>query len=197
MTEFQVFPIGHYLGKSDGGKHTVRVGQTYHELTEQQFRLWMLAHGPVPNYRYWWTGQDVLTRAAESGPVSDRETLDDLIRMGVLALVDDARRFTEHYRMHPLLIGLGHTADSLDWFTIGLPGRPVAEVKGRVFELWLRAELQPNLWDSCQRPSPETAGQDEPAEADAASAEFTELVDELLGDVRELLASHCAYLDLA
>lgn len=191
-----VFPVGHYMGeRHPEGHHVVRLGLTHQTLTPDEFGVWVLAHGTEEIGRDAWTVGAVVDLAESAGITGAPELLPAMVAAGLLATLDGgrdtARRFAETYRLRPLLVGIGNTDDEPDRFQVGFPGQPpVAVLDEAQYELWQWAQLAPTLWHTCEVREKVAAELGEPAVA-------TELVGDLLGDLRGLLATSCAYLDLA
>jgi hypothetical protein len=187
-----VFPVGHYAGaRHPDGHHVVRVGMAQQTLTTEEFGVWVLAHGTIEVGKGNWTVDDVLTLAEQAGVAGAEPVAGRLVDAGALAIVDDPVKFAERYRSNSLLVGLGNTAAEPDRYRIGLPGSPpVAVLDLMSFELWQWGQLAPSLWHACEVRAKVAAGMGEPVAA-------TDLVGELLGDLRVLLVNSCAYLDLA
>ncbi|OLR95125.1 hypothetical protein [Actinokineospora bangkokensis] len=187
-----VFPVGHHMGQRlPDEHHAVRVGWEHRALTADEFGLWVLAHGTRANGRGEWTAGNVVELATAAGVEGPAGVLAAAADKGVVVGVTDALAFTEAHRLHPLKVGLGNTPEDPDRFRLGHPGvEPVSEVSASAFELWQWAQLAPSL-----RHLGEVRAK---AAADLGAATSAELVAaDLLADVRELLVSGCAYLDLA
>ncbi|CRK58770.1 hypothetical protein [Alloactinosynnema sp. L-07] len=171
-----IFPIGHYAG-AVGSVHEVRVGWGRHELTEDEFGTWILAHGLASAAGGPWGRTEI----AKAG-LPDR--IDALLPRGLLVEVTAADEFAALYRLRPLLVGLGNSVESPDRHAIGVPGLPpVAHLDPRTYELWHWGHLAPSLHQACAAI----------AQVDGEPA-ATALVG-MLGQIRHLLAGGCAYLD--
>ncbi|TWD81315.1 hypothetical protein FB561_2427 [Kribbella amoyensis] len=190
-----LFPIGHYTGRrigEDGNPaHTIRIGWRHHRLDEDAFGTWVLAHGVPDRGKAAWTEDDVLREAGEAGiPAADH--LRTLSAAGLVASVaDDAEEFARAHRMGVLFVGLGNSPEMPDQFAIGLPGLgTVAGVDPDSYELWQWGSVTPTLWHSCELRASVTSRHEQTVSAREA------LID-VLGDLRLLIASGCAYLDMA
>ena len=185
-----VFPVGHYLGEHHPeGVHLVRVGLRHHELTADQFGVWVLGHGadrPEP-----WTAKEILELAASSGVPDAQAHIDDLTTRGLLATVpaSAATTFAESHRLAPLLVGLGNTEEDPDHYALGFPAleQPVAVVPVGSYELWQWGHIAPSLWHTSEVRAKVAADLSEPA---------TEVLAGVLADLRPLLVHGCAYLDV-
>jgi hypothetical protein len=142
---------------------------SHRRLTENEFRVWVLAHG-----RAAWTVPQVLALAAGSSLADGHAAVGRLLDAGMLVNASP-RSFAESYRLRSLLVGLGD-------YRVGVPGLPpVAELASGAYELWQRAALAPSLWHLHV----------------VREQVAAESLDALLNDVRELLVNGCAYLDVA
>jgi hypothetical protein len=194
-----VFPIGHYGGvrtTEDGGQvHVVRVGWHQHRLSEDAFGVWVLSHGVTETGKGHWTVDDVAGQAEEAGLTDARAQLEDLAAKGIVAGVPDnpvhATQFVRSHRMDVLFVGLGNTPDRPDGHAIGIPGLGTAAILDPdCYELWQWGSVAPTLWHSCEVRATVTAelGQ---------TLEPVDVLGEILGDLRYLIAHGCAYLDVA
>ncbi|HEY0448950.1 hypothetical protein [Actinophytocola sp.] len=185
-----VFPVGHYMGERPAhGQHVVRVGLEHRLLSADEFGVWVLAHGTAENGRRAWAVSDVLALAADSSLPGGPAAVDRLVALGALVVADEPRRFAESYRLRPLLVGLGNSPSEPDRYRVGFPGLPpVAELDAMAYELWQWGHLAPSLWHTCEVREKVAAGL-------GAPVSVVDLLDGLLGDVRELLLNSCAYLD--
>ena len=95
-----------------------------------------------------------------------------------------------HLAVDQLLVGLGNSAEYPDTYAVGLPGQqPVAMLDSGGYELWQWTTVAPSLWHACEVRAKVGAGLGDPTSA-------TDLLDDVLGDLRPLLANSCAYLDV-
>jgi hypothetical protein len=187
-----IFPIGHYLGeRQPDGRHLVRVGWEHRELTADEFGVWVLTHGPAENGRGAWTGDQVVALATQARIGDAAEVLARLRTTGAVADAADRAVFAGRHRLHPLMVGLGNSDAAPDRYRLGFPGLPpVAEVDTSAHELWQWAQLTPSLRHACDVREKVAAGLGEPVAPEA-------VLESLLADVRELLTTGCAFLDLA
>ncbi|WP_147254762.1 hypothetical protein [Pseudonocardia hierapolitana] len=193
-----VFPIGHYVGeRHPEGVQVVRVGGAHHALTDDEFGVWVLAHGAPVGGSTAWTTDDLLALAEETGPDDAGRHLEELTARGLLALVpaDGGRKavaFAETYRLTPLLVGLGNTGTDPDSYALGFPllDEPVAVVPAGSYELWQWGHIAPSIRHTCDVRVKVAADLNEPTGA-------AEALHGLLADLRLLLVNSCAYLDLA
>lgn len=180
-----IFPVGHYTGvrtAEDGtARHTVRVGWRQHRLEEDAFGTWVLTHGRRDTGKGNWTEAEVLGQAEQAGIAGAAGHLQQLAGLGLVASPDDDELFARGHRLGVLLVGLGNTPERPDEFAVGLPGLGTAAVlDAGSYKLWQWGSIAPTLWDARQLLS---VGDARP--------------DDLLGDLRFLLANGCAYLDVA
>ncbi|GAA5134560.1 hypothetical protein [Pseudonocardia adelaidensis] len=190
-----VFPVGHYVGERHPEEHhVVRVGLTHQRLTADGFGVWVIAHGSEEIGKGLWTLEAVFDLAEAAGLSGVPDLVATMIESGLLVTVaadrDAACRFAATYRLNPMLVGLGNTDREPDCYQLGLPGLPVAVLDRTAYELWQWSRVAPSLWHTCMVREKVLAGLGERVAA-------ADLVEGLLGDLRELLASGCAFLDLA
>ncbi|ONI92867.1 hypothetical protein ALI22I_01435 [Saccharothrix sp. ALI-22-I] len=188
-----VFPVGHYAGeRHPEGTHGVRVGRDVHELTEDEFGVWVLSHGSGRVGRGAWTAADAVSLAEEAGLADPTGAVERLAAAGVLALVGegDVPGFAGRYRLEALLVGSGNTAADPDRHGVGIPGLPpVAVLDTGSHELWQWGPVAPSLWHVHAARAEVAVRLDEPRGGD-------ELWEDLVGDLRVLLINSCAYLDV-
>lgn len=193
-----VFPVGHYVGeRHPEGVQVVRVGEEHQALTDDEFGVWVLAHGAPVGGTAEWTTDDVLGLADETGLAGARRHLQTLTGKGLLALVPtrggpEAVAFLESHRLTPLLVGLGNTEADPDSYALGFPllDEPVAVVPAGSYELWQWGHIAPSLrhtWDVRLKVAADLNQPTGTAEA----------LHGLLADLRLLLVNGCAHLDLA
>lgn len=214
MSTGTIFPIGHYCGVSphgpdsavtDQGGHLVRVGYGLERLTDDEFGIWILAHGLTEVGRDDWTAEHILDRAAETGVANPAEHLDELFARGLLALVptrpeyaDESVAFASAYRIGPLLVGLGAVPDEPnepDQHAIGVPGVGTAALLDPAcYELWQRSGAAATVWQLCQERVERTTAISSGLEG---LLDPTRLLAQLLGELRTLIVHGCAYLDVA
>lgn len=168
-----IFPIGHGAGPHTD-QHVVRVGRTAEQLNETEFGVWVLAHRSADK-------DELLVTCADAGIDDAQQHVDELLRRGVLAPVEDATSFAQQYRLLSLFIGLGNRPDDPEQFAIGVPGlAPLATVDATTYELWQWGWVAQSLWAHCEVLA--TIG-DEPQ------------LDVVLGGVSALLSDFVAVLD--
>lgn len=198
MNAATVFPVGHYGGTGPGEAHLVRVGRYLAKLTDDEFGIWMLAHGLADVGKGNWSRSDVLERARDAELASPEGCLERLIANGLLAVVptehvDDATSFATAYRLCTLLVGLGAAPDQPELHAIGVPGVGTAALlDAGTYELWQWGGVAPTLWRHCQdRIRSDSDGRDPLA----ALVDPAKVLVDVLGELRVLLAHGCAYLD--
>ncbi|WBQ08428.1 hypothetical protein [Kribbella sp. CA-293567] len=186
-----IFPVGHYTGlrsSDDGPAHTVRIGWRQHRLDENAFGTWVLAHGLPANGKAAWAEADLRAQAGDSLDVT--AALRKLAGEDLITTVDgDAETFARTHRLGIYFVGLGNSPQEPDQFAIGLPGLgTAATVDSDSYELWQWGSIAPTLWHSCELRASVTSRDDRTVSAHDAAGE-------ILGDLRLLVASGCAYLD--
>jgi hypothetical protein len=176
-----VFPIGHYMGeRHPEDLHFVRVGLQHQTMTADEFGVWVLSHGGPQ-----WTVEDVLAQAARARLPNPSASFERLLSVGLLATVTDPEAFARSYRLHPLLTGLGNTEEDPNTYVVGIPGLEAARLTAGSYELWQWSALAPTLWHTCE------------IRAKLAEMSAPEAADEVLADLRPVLANSCGYLDKA
>lgn len=201
-----VVPIGHcagayydVAGPAQAWEHTfqVRVGPDIVALTDQQFAVWGLAHGTPDRPADLAWDRTALLAAAERGGLPDAAAVLDFlladhlvaeVAPGTEAAVDFARR----YRLVPLLLGLGNTADEPGLYSVGLIGQPLVSMSSTAYDLYQWAHLDPDLWVACEGAAATAVrvGIDEPTATDPHR-----LLDALLVSLHTLLGPNAVYLD--
>ena len=177
-----LFPIGHYMGERyPEDLHFVRLGLEHQTMTEDEFGVWVLSHDANPQ----WTVGDVLTQAARVNLLNPEASVDRLLSVGALVTVTDSEAFARSYRLHPLLTGIGNTEEDPETFVVGLPGLEATKLTASGYELWQWSALAPTLWHTCE------------IRAKLADMSAGEAAEEVLADLRPLLANSCGYLDKA
>ncbi|MFI5713019.1 hypothetical protein [Kribbella sp. NPDC051620] len=199
-SEELLMPIGHDLGAlyaaPHGRRHQVRVGSDASRLTDDEFAVWLLAHGIDDTDRP--TRNSLPDGGSRFGLSADRMTLlvERLLTKGLLATFhpddESAIRFADRHQLVPLLTGLGPNPDQPWLADIGLLDQPVVQVSHAVYDVWMWTHLTPQLWSGCQ----------EAAEIARSSAETTpderdphRLLAGILRSAHGLLAVRAAYFD--
>ena len=163
------------------------------ELSEPEYAVWLLAHGTDDQDRP--TRSSVLERLGQS-PADFEAIADQLLSVGLLAEVDPeagpAVDFAQRHQLIPLLMGLGPDQEQPSLQTIGLLGRPVAQVSSAVYDVWAWAHLTPHLWIACQDAAEvaRRVGVTTPEETEARA-----VLTGILRSVHGLLCVRAAYLD--
>ncbi len=156
-----LFPIGHCIGvfhnSAEPGDHStqVRVGAAIHQLTDEQFAIWGLAHAlPDRPLDEPWSRASVLTAARRAGIGRPDEVLESLLQDGLLAetppVGDSAVDFARQYRMVPLMLGLGNTPEEPWIYSVGMVGMPIVQLSAMAYDLYEWAHMDPNLWLACE-----------------------------------------------
>lgn len=186
-----VFPVGHYGGTRPSETHVVRVGWKQHQLSEDAFAAWVMAHGLPDGGKGPWTVDDVIGQCGQVGILDPAKELEGLADAGLVAVLDDPKGFARSHRMDVLFVGLGNAPDRVDGHAVGIPGLGTAAVLDPdCYELWQWGSVAPTLWHSCDVRATVTAAHEQVADPVRALAE-------ILGDLRFLIAHGCAYLDVA
>ncbi|ADB29874.1 hypothetical protein Kfla_0755 [Kribbella flavida DSM 17836] len=197
-----LLPVGHDLGalQPDAAaarrRQQLRVGVELIELADQDFAVWLLAHGVDSDDRP--TRTSVTASAAALG--LDAEQVDAAVQrfvgVGLLVEVDPAGEsavvFAQEHRLVPLMHGLGPDPEQPWMQTIGLLNQPVVQVSTALYDVWAWSQLAPQLWTGCHDAAivAEKAGVTDPAETDPR-----QVLTGVLRNVHALLCVRAAYLD--
>jgi hypothetical protein len=156
-----IFPIGHYTGRLHRSvapvtyEHTVMLGARVLRLGDPQLAVWLLARGSRDRTRpVTWTRRRVLAEAAAVGVPDPARVLAGLIADGLLAETipetEHSVEFAASYRLAPLMLGLGNTAEEPWEHRIGFSGQPAVKVAGVHYGLWEWSHLDGDLWSGCR-----------------------------------------------
>lgn len=192
-TASTAFPVGHYAGVPVDPRpadHLVRVGYTLEGLTEDEFGVWVLAHGLPQTADRDWTRRHIVERADAARIEQAGDRYDELVGRGLLAAVPvgpdrdgEVEAFVRGHRLHPLLVGLGAVNGQPEHHAIGVPGVGTAALLDEAcFDLWRWAAITSSLWRYCERLAPARPG-------DATAG--------VLVALRTLIVHGCGYLDVA
>ena len=203
MTDRELLiPVGHDLGVlySGGGteqrKQQVRVGVEVAELEDQEYAVWLLAHGADNEDRP--NRESLAQRATALGlpgwtvePAIER-FLGDGLMVAVEPAGDNAVEFAQEHQLFPLLHGLGPDPDEPWLHTIGMLNQPIAQVSNAVYDVWAWTQLAPELWSGCQDAAKvaQQVGVTSPEET-----EPRRVLAGVLGQVHGLLCVRAAYFD--
>jgi hypothetical protein len=191
-----IFPVGHYTGvrPDDDGRpvHTVRVAWRQQRLAEDAFTVWVLGHGLPSTGKAPWSAQQLLAAASDAGIADAAEHLTALTDLGLLIAVPERPEdFAKAYRLDVLYVGLGNSPDNPDLHAVGLPGLGAAALLDPgTYELWQWGSLAPTLWHCCELRAAVTGTADRQVGP-------SDVVADVLGDLRFLIVHGCAYLDVA
>lgn len=205
VREKLIFPIGHYVGAfyptvgSPERYHNVMRGTETSELSDEQLAVWLLARGvPEQIGQVSWTRETLERGAKQAGLAEPEAIVTGLVNQGLLAETVPGTAhsvdFAEAYRLVPLMLGLGNSADEPWLQAIGFFDQPVVKVANEVYSMWEWAHVDNNLWAACHAyaDTSKRANQTDPEET------VPELIlTGFLGAVHGLLAAGAAYLDLA
>jgi hypothetical protein len=197
-----LIPVGHDLGAlypgddPDQHRQQVRIGVDVVELADQDFAVWLLAHGTDDQDRP--TKESLVDRAEKLGlagvPVA--AAIERFLQDGLLVAVDPAAdtavAFAQRHQLFPLVHGLGPDPEQ-PWFqTVGMLNQPVAQVSNALYDVWVWAQLAPELWTGCQDAAlvADQAGVTNPEETDPR-----QVLAGVLGQIHGLLCVRAAYFD--
>ncbi len=195
-----ILPVGHYIGQfftseqaADPESHEVRLGDEVFELSPNEYAVWGLAHGDLETLQNSKPGRpSIEAEAKELGVADPGVAFTDLLDQGLLAQVmpveSAVRRFAEQYRVTPLALGLGNTAEQLGTLMLGHPEQPRIGVGYEVYRVWSFAGHYPSLWQTCVNLA-------EPTENAQTSTDPTFLVNSFFDVLPALLSVSCVYID--
>lgn len=199
-----LFPTGRYVGayyhvdRVADSPHEVHRGGTVHELTGDQFTVWVAAHGSsdaVEN-NVAWTRQSVEEDAHAHGVADAERLVDELVNLGLLVEVtptnNRALDFARSHRVVPIMLGLGDSPSEQGMFDIGFLNQPVVEVSHPIYDLWQWSSMDDTLWATCQNAADvaRRAGSTDPNYVDPSR-----LLAGFVGQLHALLVTHAAYID--
>lgn len=198
-----VFPIGHCIGASydpaEPTEHSfqVRVGADVIRLDDARFAIWGLAHGlPERPLEQPWGREGVLDAARRAGVPWATRVLDALIEDHMLcettAGTDSALDFARRYRMIPLMLGLGNTAEEPLLYSVGMVGQPVVAMSAMAYDLYEWAHMDSSIWLACEGAAATAVrvGVEDPDATDPVH-----MLDALLGTLHVLLSPNAVCLD--
>jgi hypothetical protein len=198
-----LFPVGHYLGvhhrlSQPAAVRHVRCGATFHDLNEDQFAVWVAAHGTPEaiEENVAWHRESVPAHPRVAGLTHVSALIDQLLGMGLLVEVvpgtDQAIEFAKSHRLVPLMLGLGNSGNRPDVFGIGFLHQPVLEVSFGIYDLWQWSTMDDSLWATCENAADvaQRAGS-----GDAASTDPVRHLSGFLPSLHSLLLPNAAYLD--
>jgi hypothetical protein len=198
-----LLPIGHYVGSSyragrANAPRQVRRAATCHELSDEQFAVWVAAHGTASAVNSTVGGRvAVEEHLRETGLDNVDELVAQLTDMHLLVEVEpgggQAIEFAKSHRLVPLMLGLGNSVQQPDMFGIGFLHQPVLQVSHAIYDLWQWCAMDDALWATCQNAADvaRRAGFTDPGLVDPEA-----LLTGLLGSLHALLISSAAYLDM-
>ncbi|MEU1604036.1 hypothetical protein [Micromonospora matsumotoense] len=180
----------------------VRLGSDSEELTDEEFQVWGRAFLDPERHARLEVNRETLQRdviAAGNGPANPGPVIDRLLDRGLLIEFDPDGELEKAFRrikLHPLAEGIGNTPEEPDRRLIGHNGQAHAKVNYTVYGMWAYSSSVGSLWDAC---ADFEAGAKEQREAgeDVEAATAAEVASELAKTLPMLVASGCAFLDLA
>lgn len=202
-TKSLLIPVGHLIGAyhdlpvSDDHFVQVRVGPAVVRLKDEQFAMWALAHGAPdrPPDRPW--GRKAVLDAARRARIPGaKQVLDSLITDSLIFEVtpgaDSAVDFARAFRMVPLMLGLGNTAEHPGLYSVGMIGQPWVSMSAGVYDLYEWAHMDSNLWLACQGAAATAlrVGIQDPEATDPRV-----MLDALLSMLHFLLTPNAVYFD--
>jgi hypothetical protein len=199
-----LLPIGHYVGVQHrtgpaGATRQVRRGGTVHDLTDDQFAAWKLAHGTadaVANQTAWHR-DSVEEQARAAGLGGAASVVDDLLEAGLLVEVgpegQDPVGFATSHRLVPLMLGLGNSSEEPNLFGIGFLHQPALLVSHAIYDVWQWSTMDDSLLATCENAVDvaRRAGYSEPEFVDVPT-----LLSGVIASLHALLFANAAYLDI-
>jgi hypothetical protein len=199
-----IVPIGHYVGAffhtpgSPEHYQQVRVGADLRRLTDEQFRVWGLAHGLLDQLDDGpWTRSAVLAAAAQAAVDGAESIVVELLADGTLVEVAPgtagAVEFARQHRLVPLMLGLGNSPQEPWLYSVGFPDQPIVKMVSVLYDLWEWAHLDTDIWAACHgaAKTAQRAGITDPEQS-----EPEKLLTGLVESLHTLLGPNAAYLDL-
>ncbi len=195
-----ILPIGQYLGQfftseqaEDPESHEVRLGDEVFELSPPEYAVWGLAHSDLETLQKTKPSRlSIESEAKELGVADPAIAFTDLLGQGLLTQVmpveSAVRRFAEQYRVTPLALGLGNTAEQLGTLLLGHPEQPRIGVGYEVYRVWSFTSHYPSLWETCVNLA-------EPTQNNQTSTDPTFLLNTFFEVLPALLSVSCVCID--
>jgi hypothetical protein len=154
-----LIPVGHDLGPlyEEPGVprrvQQVRAGADVAELDDNDFVVWLLAHGTSDEDRP--TRATLLKKSEQLGLAHAQvdAAIERFLADGLLVEVvpdgPSARGFAQQHQLFPLMLGIGSDPDEPQMQVIGLFDQPVAQVSEPMYDMWVWGHLAPDLWTAC------------------------------------------------
>ncbi len=148
-----LLPIGQPLGRTaqpEGepmpATAAVRVAAEFHDLSPEQYRLWLTSFNH--------SDRGALEQAAQAiGTADAATTIGELTTLGVLVTFDpaeDLTAFLSSYCVIPAGFGLGASTEKVGYFEIGGPDlQPRVRVEFDIFLVWAMAHTR-SIWSTCR-----------------------------------------------
>lgn len=193
-----IFPVGHDLGpffpRADEPfqYYEVCVGrQVYGIPTNEDYAVWMRAHGPVDRSPFTYTGYRnnlVADGITDAGPRA-RRLSDSRLLWQVPATGDRAVEFARSYRLMPLMTAIGNVGPDIPpgKYALGRPTIVFHYADELEYWLWLWAGHFDSLWHACCALSNTDLGDSDPVECLVAA----------LPAAQSLINHSLAFLDAA
>jgi hypothetical protein len=194
-----VLPVGHLLGSFFTSETAdfpetvdIRVGRELASLPPEAYLVWAAAHGVSAAPVLSLSREDVLTASAAKVESPQRWYAELIAKRLLIELKPTAeawKRFAREYRVLPLTLGLGNSAENPDHFVVGMVGGATVTLPGSVFTPWMFGFRHPSLWVACENVA-KTAEQmtGEPVAVTAVLADVMALIP-------AMLAVGCACID--
>lgn len=198
-----IFPIGRSNGPfyekpgADVDSYSIQYGWNTFDLDWDQFQVWTLAHGVLPDaQRVPWTRHELIQRATKAGVNDVPDIVDGLLEDEILKEVElhttNAVDFAKRFRLIPQLFSLGNTSKTPWLYELGLPDKPLMQVAANYFLVWRIGSVSKHLWDSIEAlvDAGIHTGQTDPATTDSIIA-----LNGVLEGLNALIAAGCFYFD--
>ncbi|TCC22339.1 hypothetical protein [Kribbella sindirgiensis] len=195
-----LIPVGHDLGvlypdsESNQHRQQVRLGVEVMELEDEDFAVWLLAHGTDGDDRP--TAESLAAQGENLGLHGVRSAIERFRADGLLVAVDpaadEAVEFAREHQLFPLLHGLGPDPEEPWLQSIGLMNQPLVQASTALYDVWAWAQLAPELWTGCQDAAAvaQQVGVTNPEEI-----EPRQVLTGVLAQIHGLLSVRAAYFD--
>ncbi len=138
----------------------------------------------------------MLAAADGRGIAGSEQVLESLIADHLVAETtpgtDSAVDFARRYRLIPLMLGLGNTAEEPWIYSVGMIDLPVVQLSAMAYDLYEWAHMDANLWVACEGAAATAVrvGIEDPLATDPLA-----MLNVLLSTLHFLLSPNAVYLD--
>lgn len=180
----------------------VRLGTDSEELTHEEFQVWGRAFVDPERHSRLEVNRETLLLdvvTATRGAINPKPIIDRLLERKLLIEFDTDGDLEKPFRqitLHPLAEGMGNTPEEPDRRLIGHNGQALVKVNYTVYGMWAYSATIGSLWTACLDFEAGVREQREAGE-DVAEATAAEVAAEVASTLPMLIASGCAFIDLA